>query len=105
MALKDHRAVEARTLDRLVIHDDGALRRLVETREQVEHRGLAATGVPDDAGEFAPRHRKPKILEHARGAARRLKALGDPLDGDEFLAHRALHHSGKVTSRVARASS
>src|SRR5262249_2452880 len=79
------------TLDRLVVHDHCARRRRVEPGQDVEHRGLAATGVPDDAGELAARYRQPEVLEHGGGAAaRRRKPLGDPFDGDEFVGHGAL---------------
>ena len=75
----------------------------VEAGQDVEHGGLAAAGMADDAGEVAALHRQPQVLEHRGGAAaRRREALGDALDRDEFLS--AIAHSGNVTSRVSRAS-
>src|SRR5215813_1203061 len=88
MALEDHRAIEARTLDCLPIHDDSALARPVEACEDIQYRSLAATGMPDHANELAPLHRQPEILEHGRlctaGAG---IAPGDALDRDEFVGH------------------
>src|ERR1700731_3147264 len=80
VALEDHGAVEAWPLDGLVIDDDGSRGGLVQTGEQIEHGRLAATGMPDDAGELAARHGEPQIVEHGgHTAARRGKALGDTL--------------------------
>jgi hypothetical protein len=90
VALEDHRAVEARALDRLTVDDDRALGRRVEAGEDVEHRGLAAAGMADHAHELAARHREPQVLEHRRGAAAgRRVALGDRFDGDEPVGHGA----------------
>src|SRR5216683_855709 len=50
----------ARTCDREIVDNDGALGGLVETGQDVEHRGLAATGMTDDAGELAAVHREPQ---------------------------------------------
>ena len=89
MALEDHGAVEAGALDRLPVHDHRAFARLVEAGENVQDRGLAAAGVADHAAELAARHRQPEILEHRDLAATGARiALGDALDGDEFVGHR-----------------
>src|SRR5262249_14793583 len=69
VALEDYCAVEARAFDRLIVDDPGALPRLLEPRMVIEHRGLAAAGVADDADEFAARHRQPQLLERRRAAA------------------------------------
>src|SRR5215469_14475499 len=119
VALEDYRAVEARAFDRPIVDDHGAIRGRLESGQDVEHRGLAAAGMADDADEFAARHRQPQLLEHRRVvAARRRKALADAFNGDEFIDHglvssRAMTaegccqptklHSGNVTSRVAHA--
>ena len=103
MALEDDGAVDARAFDRLAVDDDGAFRRRVEAGEDVEHGGLAAAGVADDAGELAALHRQPQVLEHGGGAAAgRREALGDAFDGDELVGSSA-PHSGNVTRRVSRA--
>ncbi len=47
MALEDHGAVEARAFDRLTIDEDGAVRRVVEPGQDVEHRRLAAAGMAE----------------------------------------------------------
>ena len=100
MALKDHGAVEAGAFDRLPVDDDGALARLVEPGQNVQHRGLAAAGMADHAAEFAARHREPEVLEHRDLAAACARiALADRFDGNE-LVH---HYSGNVTMRVNRA--
>src|SRR3954453_6451038 len=101
MTLENHRAVEAGALDRLAVNDHGALARLVESGENIQHRGLAAAGMADHAAELATRHRQPQVLEHRYLAAVGARiALGDGLDGDEFIGHR---YSGNVTMRVNRA--
>ncbi len=105
-----------------------AFRRLVEARQDVEHRSLAAARVTDDADELAAFDRQPHVLEDRQLAfALPGVALGDPLDRDQWLAHRrprwvrlrsggrATHgenvghgctrYSGKVTRRAAAASS
>src|SRR5262245_33261195 len=64
VTLENHRAIEARALDRLPVDDDNARRGYVEAGQDVEHRGLAAAGMADDAGELAAAHRHPQILEH-----------------------------------------
>ena len=89
VALEDHRAVEAGALDRLPVDDDGALARLVEPGQDVQHGGLAAAGVADHAAEFAAPHRQPEILEHRdlTAACARI-ALGDRFDGNELVDHR-----------------
>jgi hypothetical protein len=101
MALEDHGAVEARPFDPLAVDDHHAFRRRVEAGKDVQHRGLAAAGMADDAGEFAAVDGEPEIFENRRGPARRRVALGDALDGDEALGHA---HSGNVTMRATRAS-
>ena len=64
-----------------VVDDDGAVRRLVEAGEDVEHGGLAAAGMADHAGELAAVHGEPQVLEHVVvAAAGRRIALGDSLD-------------------------
>src|ERR1700716_265185 len=101
MALENHRAVEAGALDRLAVDDHGALARLIEACENIQHCGLAAAGMADHAAELAARHRKPEIFAHRDLAAISARiALCDAFDGDEFVAH---HHSGKVTMRLKRA--
>src|SRR5436190_9477195 len=101
MSLEDHGAVEARALDALPVDDHGALARLVEAGQDVEHRGLAAAGMADHAGKLAARHREPEILAYGGGCALHAGiALCDRLDGDEFIGHR---YSGNVTMRVKRA--
>jgi glycerate-2-kinase len=63
--------------------------RLIEAGENVQHRGLAAAGVSDHAGEFAARHRQPEILEHrGRSAIGARIALCNAFDGNEFVGHR-----------------
>jgi hypothetical protein len=89
VGLEDHGAVEARAFDRLVVDDHRAGRGDVEPGQDVEHGGLAAAGMADDAGERAALHRQPEVLEHRGGAAAcRREALGDAFDGDEFAGHR-----------------
>src|SRR4029077_4200194 len=64
-------------------------RRPVESGKDVEHGGLAAAGMADDADELAARHRQPQIVEHDRAdAVRRRKELGDSFDGDDLVGHR-----------------
>jgi hypothetical protein len=88
MALKDHRAVKAGAFDRLPVDDDRAIARLVEARQNVQHRGLAAAGVPDHAAELAARHRQPEIFEHRDRAAIGARiAFCNPLDGNELVGH------------------
>jgi hypothetical protein len=41
----------------LPVDDHGAIARLVEARQNVQHRGFAAAGVTDHAAELAARHR------------------------------------------------
>src|SRR6266404_886160 len=111
MALENHGTIEARALDRLSVDDYRTFARLVETGENVQHRGLAATGVADHTAEFAPRHRQPEIFEHRDLAAAGTRiTLGDGFDGNEFVGHvlsirvpRGATHSGNVTMRVKRA--
>src|SRR3954466_5158239 len=101
VALEDHGAVEAGALDGLPVDDDGALARLIKPGQNIQHRRLAAAGMPDHAAEFAARHRQPEILEDRRLAAIRAGITPrDALDGNE-LVH---HYSGNVTMRVKRAS-
>src|SRR5262245_5639175 len=102
MTLEDHRAIDARALDRLVVDDHRPVGRLVEPCEDVGHRGLAASRMADHTGELAAPHRQPQVLEH-RGlaAARRREALADAFDGDELV--RGHDYSGKVTRRCSRA--
>ena len=89
MALEDHGAVEAGAFDRLSVDDDSAFARLVEARQNIQHRGLAAAGMADHAAELAARHREPEILEHRDLAAARARiALGDRFDGNELVHHR-----------------
>ena len=89
MALENHGAVEAGAFDGLAVHDDSTFARLVEPGQDIQHRGLAAAGMPDHAAELAPRHRQPQIFEH-----RDLAAVGTGIafcngfDGDEFVGHR-----------------
>src|SRR5258706_11217328 len=92
MALKDHRAVKARTIDVLAGGDDVPRGRRVETREDVEDRRLAAPRVPDDAGELTLLDREPQVLEDGeRPAARRLgETPGQAFNADERSAHRRL---------------
>src|ERR1700737_472867 len=88
MALKDDRPVEAWSLDRLIVHNDGTLGRLLKPGEHIEDGRLAAAGMPDDAGELATPHREPEVLEYrCRAAAGGGEALGDGFDGDELLGH------------------
>src|SRR6266436_9596090 len=90
MALEDHRAVKAGAFDRLPVDDDRAIARLVEARQNVQHRGLAAAGVPNHAAELAARHRQPEIFEHRDRAAIGARiAFCNPLDGNEFVGHRS----------------
>src|SRR5262249_33848946 len=95
MALEDDSAVEARAFDRLPLHDDGALARRIEAREDIQHRGLAAAGMADHAGKLATRHREPEILEDGclAPACARI-ALGNALEGDESV----VGHLGKLRS-------
>src|SRR2546430_307751 len=80
--LEDPGAFEARPLDRLVVDDHRPRRGLIEPGQDVEHRGLAAAGMADDAHELAARHRQPQVLEHGGDAAAGCrKALGDAFDG------------------------
>src|SRR5262249_41250271 len=92
VALEDDRAVEARAFDRLIVDDHGTIRRRLQSGQDVEHRGLAAAGVADDADEFAARHRQPQLLQNPRAAAaRRRKALADAFDRYEFIGHGATY--------------
>src|SRR5262249_55454986 len=104
VALENHRAVEARSLDRLVVDNDSAFGRRIKAGEDVEHRGLAAAGMADDAREVAALDRQPQVLEYGRGAAaRRREAPSDAFDRDELVPGH-WRHSGNVTRRVARAN-
>jgi hypothetical protein len=106
VTLEDHRAIQARSVDRLVVDDHRARGRHVEPGKDVEHGGLAAAGMADDADELAARHRQPQILEHDRAAAaRRRKALGDPFDGDELVGHRIRPSLRHARARPAHPSS
>ena len=91
MALEDHGAVEARSFDRLIVHDHGAFAWYIKPGQDVKYRGLAAAGVADHAGEFTALHRQPEIFEHrdlpAAGAG---IALCDRLDGNESFGHRVI---------------
>ncbi len=88
VALENHGTVEAGALDCLSIHDHGALARCIQPGEDVEHRGLAAAGVADHAGEFAAPHRQPEIFEYRDLAAAGARiSLCDGFDGDEFVGH------------------
>src|SRR3546814_13585305 len=66
MALEHHGTVEAGTLDRLAVEDDGAVARPVEAGQDVEHGGLAAAGMADHAAELALVDAKPEIPEYRR---------------------------------------
>ena len=101
MALEDHRAVEARARDRLVVDDDGAFGRFVEAREDVQYSGLTAARMADDAGELAAVHREPQVLENRRRPARGRIPLRNPFQRNELVRHRP--HSGNVTMRANRA--
>src|SRR6516164_4907469 len=100
VALEDHRAVEARAFDRLIVDDHGTIRRRLESGQNVEYRGLAATGVADDADEFTACHRQPQLLEYRRAAARRRKAFADAFNGDEFIGHGTTHAMSSPRKRT-----
>src|SRR6476660_971496 len=82
---------------------DGAIARLVEACQNVQHRGLAAAGVPDYAAELAARHRQPEIFEHRdRTAVGARIAFCNALDGNElFRAHARSFHEGGGLPRSA----
>src|SRR6266481_4807990 len=88
MALKDHGAVKAGAFDRLPVDDDRAIARLVEARQNVQHRGLATAGVANHAAELAARHRQPEIFEHRNRTAIGARiAFCNALDGNELVGH------------------
>jgi hypothetical protein len=88
VALEDHRAIDAGPVNHLAVDDHGALGGPVEPGQDVEHRGLAAARMADDADELAAPHRQPQILEHGGGAAAcGPEASGDAFDRDEFVGH------------------
>src|SRR5262245_66583429 len=101
MALEDDGAVEARAADLAAADEDVAVGRRLQPGQDVEDRGLAAAGMPDQAHELALLDREVHVLEYrGDGAIARREALGDGLDADERVAH---VHSGKVT-KIGRAS-
>jgi hypothetical protein len=65
VTLENDRAIETRALDLLAIDDHRPGGGIVETGQNIEHRGLAAAGMTDDADEFAAAHRQPQIGEYA----------------------------------------
>ncbi len=80
VALEDHRAVQPRALDLAPVHQHRAAIRAVEAGEDVQHRGLAAAGVADQADELALGHVEPDVVEHrAVGAG---ETTAQPLHGD-----------------------
>ena len=90
MALEDHGAVEAWAADFAPIDDDNTGAGFVEASQDIEHRGLAAAGMADDADEFAFFHAEPQVAEHGRGrtsAGWRGKGTRQSLNGDVTLAH------------------
>jgi hypothetical protein len=88
VALENHGAVEAGALDCLPVDDHGAFAGLIETGQNIQHRGLAAAGMADHATKLAARHRQPEIFEHGDFAAACARiAPRDALDGDEFVGH------------------
>jgi hypothetical protein len=66
VALEDHGAVEAGAFNGLTIDDHRAFARLIQAGENVQHGGLAAAGMADDAAELTARHRQPQVLENGR---------------------------------------
>src|SRR5215207_6451457 len=88
VTLEDHRAVQTCSFNRLSIDDHDAFRRLVESRQDVEHRSFAATGMADHAHELTAPHGQPQIVEYrGRAAGRRRITFADAFDRDEFLRH------------------
>ena len=69
MTLEHDRPVQAGLGGFASIHDDYAVGRLVQSRENVQQRGLAATGMPDHADELAFLDAQPEIVEDHHGLA------------------------------------
>src|SRR5262245_30512175 len=63
MVLEYHAAIEARSGYLGAVHHHRAAACMIQAREDVEDRGLAAAGMPDDADELAARDRKIHALE------------------------------------------
>src|ERR1700726_3622355 len=103
VALENHSAIEAGAFNRLAVDDHGALARLIEAGKYIQHRSLAAAGVPNHAAELAARHRQPEILEHRHLAAVSAGiTFGDPLDGNEFFrGHAEWPHEDDALPRPA----
>src|SRR5262245_64442922 len=97
MALKDHRTIEARALNRLPVNDHGAIRGRIKSCENIQNGGFAAAGMPDHAEEFTTVHRQPQVLEDARVSTAGFRITArDTFDGDETVGHASLRKSDQA---------
>lgn len=64
MALKDHPALERRPGKFTPSHDRHAGSRLIQSGQNVQYGGLAATGMPQHTHELALAHVEVHVLEH-----------------------------------------
>ena len=86
MALEDDGAVGARRVDFAVLQQDGARRDLRQAGDQVEQRGLAATGMADDGDELALLDRQRDAFQHLGLDAIARERLVDMVDLEEWTA-------------------
>jgi hypothetical protein len=92
MSLENDAAVQARAGHLALVHEHQAGACLIQTREYVEDRRFAATGVTDDADELAFADGKIDVLEHRYrlAAARVGKGLGQSFDFEKAGGHEAI---------------
>ena len=95
-------------VDRLAIDDDRAGIRRVEPGQDVQHRGLAAAGMPDQADEFAAVHAEPEIAEDdmagigARHALDRDIGVGHSCQATTFATAPSARSSSRPTTPISR---
>src|SRR3989344_2748539 len=105
VVLKDHTAVERGPGNFAPVHNHCARARLVEPGENIQDRGLAATGLADDAHKLAFLDREVDLLEHGeRNAVLRARiAACEVFNFEEAIGH-GMPQSTYCTRRWARAS-
>jgi hypothetical protein len=91
VTLEDHAALERGTCDLPTAHDHAALGRLVQSGQDVQDGGLAASGVADDAGELTLLDPEEDVFEDREvgRSACACKAFGQSLDLQKGLRHAA----------------